>query len=253
MLKSATDIQANATTTTRLLTAYNAVQQPSCRTNCTYFISVGCFSALLLHIRAVDQQENTTTSSVKICWSFFQVMQLRLRGNLLGVWHFASWIINHTFSAPDSDSEEQNSAQGGWPPLSGMRSHGNLSRKRRSASSPTTLLSSQRSPKKKHKHLSLLLEEADLSSSDDSFDQGYWPNLTAPRRSLSSHSKMCLWASAHLVSGGSFFSDSSLARPSSTSLAAGFCAKVAFKKRVYQFLWCFYCLDCKLFSVAFVH
>lgn len=73
----------------------------------------------------------------------------------------------------NSDSEEHNSARGGWPPLSGTRSHGNLTRKRRSASSPTSLLSSQKSQKKKHKHLSLLLEEAGLSSSDDSFDQGY--------------------------------------------------------------------------------
>lgn len=82
-------------------------------------------------------------------------------------------VINPTFSAPDSDSEELNSAQGGWPPLAGTHSHGNLTRKRRSASSPTSLLSSQKSQKKKHKHLSLLLEEAGLSSSDDSFDQGY--------------------------------------------------------------------------------
>nr|XP_019967742.1 PREDICTED: trinucleotide repeat-containing gene 18 protein-like [Paralichthys olivaceus] len=73
----------------------------------------------------------------------------------------------------NSDSEEHNSARGGWPPLSGTRSHGNLTRKRRPASSPTSLLSSQKSQKKKHKHLSLLLEEAGLSSSDDSFDQGY--------------------------------------------------------------------------------
>lgn len=91
-----------------------------------------------------------------------------------------------------------------------MRSHGNLGRKRRSASSLTSLLSSQKSQKKKHKHLSLLLEEADLSSSDDSFDQGYWPNLKAPCRSLCSHTTTCLWASPHLVSVatlccGSFF------------------------------------------------
>lgn len=37
------------------------------------------------------------------------------------------------------------------------------------------------------------------------------------------------------MSGGSSFSDSSLARPSSTSLAAGFCAKVAFKKEFTNF------------------
>lgn len=182
MLKAAADIQASTTSTNRLLTARNTVQQTSCRTNCIYFISIN-----LSVFPPIHKQENTTTSSVNICWrNFFQVMHLRLRKNLLGVWHFASWIINHTFSAPDSDSEEQNSAQGGWPPLSGMRSHDNLSRKRRPTSSATTLLSSQKSPKKKHKHLSLLLEEADLSSSDDSFDQGYWPNLKAPRRSAHS-------------------------------------------------------------------
>lgn len=120
--------------------------------------------------------------------------------NLIGVWHFASWVINRSFSAPDSDSEEHNSARGGWPPLSGTRSHGNLARKRRSASSPTSLLSSQKSQKKKHKHLSLLLEEAGLSSSDDSFDQGYWPNLTAPRPSLLSQTQVCPWALSQLVS-----------------------------------------------------
>lgn len=80
---------------------------------------------------------------------------------------------NHTLSAPDSDSEEHSSARGGWPPLSGMRSHSSLTRKRRSASPPASLMSSQKSQKKKHKHLTLLLEEAGLSSSDDSFDQGY--------------------------------------------------------------------------------
>ncbi|CAB1452304.1 unnamed protein product [Pleuronectes platessa] len=71
----------------------------------------------------------------------------------------------------NSDSEEHNSARGGWPPLSGTQSHGSLTRKRRPASPPTSLLSGQKSQKKKHKHLSLLLEEAGLSSSDDSFDQ----------------------------------------------------------------------------------
>lgn len=92
----------------------------------------------------------------------------------------ASPIINVPLSAPDSDSEEHSSARGGWPPLSGTRSHCTLTRKRRCATSPTSLLSGQKSQKKKHKHLSLLLEEAGLSSSDDSFDQGYWANLTAP-------------------------------------------------------------------------
>lgn len=80
---------------------------------------------------------------------------------------------NHTLSAPDSDSEEHSSARGGWPPLSCTRSQGSLTRKRRSASPQTSRLSCQKSQKKKHKHLSLLLEEAGLSSSDDSFDQGY--------------------------------------------------------------------------------
>lgn len=107
---------------------------------------------------------------------------------------------NHTLSAPDSDSEEHNSARGGWPPLSGTRSLGGLTRKRRFASPPTSLLSSQKSQKKKHKHLSLLLEEAGLSSSDDSFDQGYWPNLTAPCPSLLSRAVLCLWALSQLVS-----------------------------------------------------
>ncbi|KAL6103290.1 tnrc18 [Pungitius sinensis] len=71
----------------------------------------------------------------------------------------------------NSDSEEHNSARGGWPPLSGTRSQGDPTRKRRSTSSPTSLLPDQKTQKKKHKHLSLLLEEAGLSSSDDSFDQ----------------------------------------------------------------------------------
>ncbi|KAM8845546.1 trinucleotide repeat-containing gene 18 protein isoform 1-T2 [Spinachia spinachia] len=71
----------------------------------------------------------------------------------------------------DSDSEEHNSARGGWPPHSGTRPHSDAARKRRSTSSPTSLLSGQKTQKKKHKHLSLLLEEAGLSSSDDSFDQ----------------------------------------------------------------------------------
>uniref|UniRef100_A0A1A8VAS8 Trinucleotide repeat containing 18 n=1 Tax=Nothobranchius furzeri TaxID=105023 RepID=A0A1A8VAS8_NOTFU len=71
----------------------------------------------------------------------------------------------------NSDSEEIISARGGWPPLSGTRSHGSLTRKRRSTSSPTLLRPDKKSQKKKHKHLSRLLEEAGLSSSDDSFDQ----------------------------------------------------------------------------------
>lgn len=97
-----------------------------------------------------------------------------LSGCAAEVEHTSSRFINRTLSAPDSDSEEHNSVRGGWPLLSGTRSKGNLARKRRSASSPTSLLSSQKSQKKKkHKHLSLLLEEAGLSSSDDSFDQGY--------------------------------------------------------------------------------
>lgn len=190
-------------------------------------------------------------------------MQLRLREGLLGVWHFASWIINHTFSAPDSDSEEQNSAQGGWPPFSGMRSHGNLSRKRRSTSSPPTLLPSQKSPKKKHKHLSLLLEEADLSSSDDSFDQGYWPNLKAPRRSLSSHTKMCLWASALLVSAAAFVQTLLWHDHHLPLLLLASVQKLPLKKKVYQFFMVFllpglqtifcsictlkYCVNCEIF------
>lgn len=145
--------------------------------------------------------------------------------------------INRTLSAPDSDSEEHNSSRGGWPPpLSGTRSHGNLARKRRSASSPTSLLSSQKSQKKKHKHLSLLLEEAGLSSSDDSFDQGYWPNLTALHPtplSLSSQTLPCLWASPQLVSLFAFGlrplpSNCALSLTISTSLAAGFSAKLPF-------------------------
>jgi len=76
------------------------------------------------------------------------------------------------FSALDSYSEGEDSARGGWPPLS--RSHNNLSRKRpRSSPSPSTTVSQKSQKKKKHKHLSMLLEEAGLSSSDDSFDQGY--------------------------------------------------------------------------------
>lgn len=136
----------------------------------------------------------------------------------------ASWIINRSFSTPDSDSEEHNSARGGWPPLSGLRSHGNPTRKRRSASSPTSLLSSQKSQKKKHKHLSLLLEEAGLSSSDDSFDQGYWPNLTAPRPSLLSQTAcvfVCVFAPAAVFR---LFFIATI----TTSLAAGFCAKLPF-------------------------
>ncbi|KAG7281181.1 hypothetical protein CRUP_032884 [Coryphaenoides rupestris] len=70
----------------------------------------------------------------------------------------------------NSYSEGEDSARGGWPPLS--RSHNNLSRKRpRSSPSPSTTASQKSQKKKKHKHLSMLLEEAGLSSSDDSFDQ----------------------------------------------------------------------------------
>lgn len=71
----------------------------------------------------------------------------------------------------NSDSEEHISARGGWPPLSNSRARDNV--KRRTATTPTSQLSTKKSQKKKHKHLSLLLEEAGLSSSDDSFDQGY--------------------------------------------------------------------------------
>ncbi|KAK1876912.1 Trinucleotide repeat-containing 18 protein [Dissostichus eleginoides] len=68
----------------------------------------------------------------------------------------------------NSDSEDlTSSARGGWPSLSGMRSHENPTRKRPTSPPPSGL----KSQKKKHKHLSLLLEEAGLSSSDDSFDQ----------------------------------------------------------------------------------
>lgn len=84
-----------------------------------------------------------------------------------------SQVINATLSAPDSDSEEHVSSRGGWPPHSGTRPDDCSSRKRRSTSSPTSLLPSHKSSRKKHKHLSLLLKEAGLSSSDDSFDQGY--------------------------------------------------------------------------------
>lgn len=76
----------------------------------------------------------------------------------------------------NSDSEGHGgSARGGWPPLPGTRTPcaPGGGRKRRSATSPTSLLPGRKSQKKKHKHLSLLLEEAGLSSSDDSFDQGY--------------------------------------------------------------------------------
>lgn len=182
--------------------------------------------------------------------------------SLLGVRLFVSWIINRTFSAPDSDSEEHNSARGGWPPLSGTRSHGNLTRKRRSATSPTSPLSSQKSQKKKHKHLSLLLEEAGLSSSDDSFDQGYWPNLTAPRPSLLSQTETCLWASSQLVSFvcvslRQLFSDCALARPSlPLLLLASLQSCLFFKKRVNLFLWCFCFFIAWIanrFFVAFVH
>ncbi|KAJ3600596.1 hypothetical protein NHX12_031576 [Muraenolepis orangiensis] len=70
----------------------------------------------------------------------------------------------------NSYSEGEDSARGGWPPLS--RSHDNLSRKRpRSSPSPSATTSQKPQKKKKHKHLSMLLEEAGLSSSDDSFDQ----------------------------------------------------------------------------------
>lgn len=80
-----------------------------------------------------------------------------------------SRIITTPFLQPDSDSEELSSTPGGWPPVSGTRSQSGPARKRRPASP-----SSRPKPrKKKHKHLSLLLEEAGLSSSDDSFDQGY--------------------------------------------------------------------------------
>lgn len=178
----------------------------------------------------------------KINWGLIlaecsQIVMLRSSTSLTGVWLLVSWIINRTFSAPDSDSEEHNSSRGGWPPLSGTRSHGSLTRKRRSASSPTSLLSSQKSQKKKHKHLSLLLEEAGLSSSDDSFDQGYWPNLTAPRPSLLCQTKKIVFLSLVTacvfvcVSLRQLFSDCALANGPSTSLACWLLCRLPFFKK----------------------
>lgn len=179
-------------------------------------------------------------------------MILKPSGNSLCVWVFVSilmtsWMINRTLSTPDSDSEEHTSARGGWPPLSGTRSHGSLPRKRRSTSSPTSLLSSEKSLKKKHKHLSLLLEEAGLSSSDDSFDQGYWPNLRAIRRLLSSQTSLCLracvlvWSSLRQLFFGFFLLRLCFCLTISTSLAAGLSAELPyfFKTNVYLFLRCF--------------
>lgn len=178
-------------------------------------------------------------------------MILKPSGNSLCVWVFVSilmtsWMINRTLSTPDSDSEEHTSARGGWPPLSGTRSHGSLPRKRPSTSPPTSLLSSEKSQKKKHKHLSLLLEEAGLSSSDDSFDQGYWPNLRAIRRLLSSQTSLCLracvlvWSSLRQLFLGGFLR-LCFCLTISTSLAAGLSAELPyfFKTNVYLFLRCF--------------
>eukprot|EP00063_Salmo_salar_P063618 XP_014038453.1 PREDICTED: trinucleotide repeat-containing gene 18 protein-like [Salmo salar] len=67
----------------------------------------------------------------------------------------------------NSDSEED-VPRGGCHPFSGLRPHTAPPRKRPSPSS-----SNQAARERKQKHLSLLLQEAGLSSSDDSFDQGY--------------------------------------------------------------------------------
>ncbi|KAL0992513.1 hypothetical protein UPYG_G00094350 [Umbra pygmaea] len=63
----------------------------------------------------------------------------------------------------NSDSEED-ITPGGWPPMSQSQPHTAPPRKRPS-------LSNQAARERKQKHLSLLLQEAGLSSSDDSFDQ----------------------------------------------------------------------------------
>lgn len=89
----------------------------------------------------------------------------------------------------DTDSEEDDSLKDGWPPRSllgrpssarhpmpGMSS--TPSKKKRPASkracaSPATLKAKQAAKDRKHKHFAMLLQEAGVSSSEDSFDQGY--------------------------------------------------------------------------------
>ena len=89
----------------------------------------------------------------------------------------------------DTDSEEDHSLKESWPPHSmlgrpsgsrppmpGMSS--TPSKKKRPASkgacaSSATLKAKQAAKDRKHKHFAMLLQEAGVSSSEDSFDQGY--------------------------------------------------------------------------------
>lgn len=88
----------------------------------------------------------------------------------------------------NTDSEEEDSLKDGWPSSSMLGrtgSHPQLpglcstpskkkrsSSKRASSSSSSSLKSKQAAKERKHKHFALLLQEAGVSSSEDSFDQG---------------------------------------------------------------------------------
>lgn len=87
----------------------------------------------------------------------------------------------------DTDSEEDDSLQDGWPPGSMLRRAGprpqlpglsstpskkKRSSSKRASSSSSSLKSKQAAKERKHKHFALLLQEAGVSSSEDSFDQG---------------------------------------------------------------------------------
>ncbi|XP_056609882.1 trinucleotide repeat-containing gene 18 protein isoform X3 [Triplophysa dalaica] len=89
----------------------------------------------------------------------------------------------------NTDSEEDESLQDGWPPSSMLRRTGprpqlpglcsTPSKKVRSSSkiassSSSSLKSKQAAKERKHKHFALLLQEAGVSSSEDSFDQEYF-------------------------------------------------------------------------------
>ena len=68
------------------------------------------------------------------------------------------------------------------------------SKKKRPASkgacaSSATLKAKQAAKDRKHKHFAMLLQEAGVSSSEDSFDQGYWMK-TLKRETLKGEKKL---------------------------------------------------------------
>jgi len=85
---------------------------------------------------------------------------------------------------PDTDSEEEDSLKDGWPPssllgrtasrpqLPGLCSTPTKKKRSSSKRASSSLKSKQAAKERKHKHFALLLQEAGVSSSEDSFDQG---------------------------------------------------------------------------------